>query len=125
MQIHAVQKYYDASQAGWAGSMPVPEGNFGPTAAMRNSLKGQLYGVPVFTSSQVVNTLLAVRNILAHKTALTFAIQTPGGQRIRFQSQYWLENLGTLAVWDMINGTAEMREEAAVRIDASNSFIGS
>jgi len=124
-QIHAIQKYYDASQAGWAGNTPVKDGNFGVTAGQKNALRGQLFGIPVYTSSKVVNTLLAVRNLLAHKTAFAFAVQTPGGKPIRVQSANWLENLGVLTVWDMINGVAEVREEAAVRIDGSNAFIAS
>lgn len=125
-QIHAVQKYYDASQAGWntPSTSLTPSGNFGQGDFAR-SLRGMLFGVPVFTSSKVVNTLLAVRNLLAHRTAFAFATQTPGGSRIRFQSANWLENLGILAVWDMINGTTATREETAVLINGSNAFIGS
>ncbi len=125
-QILAVQKYYDASQAGWqGGSGPVLTGNFGNTASMQASRKGTLFGVPVMTSSKVVNTLLAVKNLLAHKDAFTFATQTPGGRRIRVQAANWLANLGTLTVWDMINGVAAIRESAAVVINGSNAFIAS
>ena len=81
--------------------------------------------IPVYTSSKVVNTLLAVKNLLAHKDAFTFATQTPGGRRIRVQSSYWLENLGTLVVWDMINGVTATREAAAVVVSGSNAFISS
>ncbi len=126
-QILAIQKYYDASQAGWSRdpSALIRSGNFGITDGMKRSLKGQLYGIPIFTSSKVVNTLLACKNLLAHKSTFAFAIQTPGGSKIRFQAANWLENIATLAVWDMINGVAEMREEAATRIDGSNAFIAS
>lgn len=124
-QILAIQKYYDASQAGWmGGSGPVISGNFGSSAAMNASRKGTLFGVPLYTSSNVVNTLLAVKNLLAHKDALAFAIQTPGG-KIRFQAANWLENIGTLAVWDMIYGVAALREAAAVVLNGSNAFIAS
>ena len=124
-QIHAIQKYYDASQAGWMGNTPVTSGNFGVTANQQASLKGALFGIPVYTSSKVVNTLLACKNLLAHKSTFAFATQTPGGNRIRVQSANWLENLGVLTVMDMINGVKELREEAAVRIDGSNAFIAS
>ena len=124
-QIHAIQKYYDASQAGWAGNSPVVSGNFGATAAQKASLRGQLFGIPVYTSSKVVNTLNSVRNLLAHKRTFAFATQTPGGNRIRTQSANWLANLGVLTVLDIIYGTAEMREEAAVKISGSNAFIAS
>ena len=125
-QIHAIQKYYDAAQAGWnSAKTPTVSGNFGTTNGQMKSLRGQLYGMPVYTSSKVVNTLLATKNLLAHKNAFMFATQTPGGQRIRFQSEKWLANLGILAVWDMIYGVSEVREEAACLIQGSNAFIAS
>lgn len=123
-QIHAVQKYYDASQAGWVGGTPVIDGNFGAGDSAR-SLRGKLFGIPVFTSSNVTNTLLAVRNLLAHKTALSFATQTPGGSKVRTQAANWLENLGILTVWDIIFGVVASREAAAVLINGSNAFIAS
>lgn len=124
-QIHAIAKYYDASQAGWNGNPPVTSGNFGTTAGQMRSLRGTLYGMPIYTSSKVVNATLGTKNLLAHKSAFMFATQTPGGQRIRFQAQNWLENLGILAVWDMMNGVSEVREEAATLINGSNAFIAS
>ena len=126
IQVIQIQKYYDAAQAGWrAGAGPVISGNFGDRASSERSLRGQLFGIPVFTSSKVANTLLAVKNILAHKTALGFATQTPGGSMVRMQSANWLENLGILVVWDMINGVAALRETAACVINGSNAFIAS
>ncbi len=92
---------------------------------MQASRKGTLFGIPVMTSSKVVNTLLSVKNLWAHKDALTVATQTPGGRRIRVQAANWLENLGTLTVWDMINGVSAIREESAVVINGSNAFIAS
>lgn len=124
-QILAVQKYYDASQAGWMNGGPVVTGNFGPSASQQAARKGTLFGVPVFTSSKVVNTLLAVKNLLAHRDAFAFAIQTPGGNRIRVQAANWLANLGTLTVWDMINGVTALREASAVVVNGSNAFIAS
>lgn len=100
-------------------------GNFGATAKAKASLRGQLFGIPVYTSSKVVNTLLSVKNILAHKTAIVWAAQTPGGSRIRVQSANWLENLGLLIVWDMMNGVACNRQEVGVVINGSNAFIAS
>lgn len=123
-QVLAIQKYYDAQQAGWMTSGPIVTGNFGTNANFQSSRKGTLYGVPVYTSSKVVNTLLAVKNLLAHRDALTFATQTPGS-RIRVRSQSWLANLGVLTVWDMINGVAAMREKAAVVVNGSNAFLAS
>ena len=97
----------------------------GATAAQMRALKGTLFGVPIFTSSKVVNTLNSVRNLLAHPSAIAFAFQTPGGGDVRFQSANWLENLGILTVWDMINGLSTIRENSAVKMSASNAFIQS
>ena len=125
-QILAVQKYYDASQAGWQGeSGPTISGNFGNTAASAMSRKGTLFGIPLFTSSNVVNTLLATKNLLAHNTAFTFATQTAGGGRIRVQGQNMIDRLGFLTVWDIAYGVAETREAAATLINGSNAFIAS
>lgn len=123
LQINAIQKYYDFSQFG--GGAVTATGNFGTPANAEMALSGSLFGVPVYKTSKVVNTLLAVRNLLAHKDAFTFATQTPGGRRIRVQASYWLENLGTLVVWDMINGVTANREAGAVLLNGSNAFIAS
>lgn len=124
VQVLAVQKYYDASQAGWQGGTPATTGNFGAGDAARG-LRGTLYGIPVYTSSRVVSGLQTYRNLLAHKTAFGFAHQTPGGSRIRTQSQNWLANLGLLTVTDTIYGVKELRDAAAVVVNANNAFIGS
>ena len=124
-QIHAIQKYYDAAQAGWRDNAPTVSGNFGTTRGQMQELKGKLYGMPVYTSSKVVNTLLATKNLLAHKNTFCFATQTPGGKRVRFQAENWLANLGILTIWDTIYGVKEVREEAACLINGSNAFISS
>lgn len=125
VQILNIQRYWDASQAGWTvGNGPIITGNFGE-GGYNLARRGTLLGIPVYTSSRVVNTLLAVRNLLAHKSAIAFAHQTPGGSKVRMQSQNWLANLGILTVWDTIYGTAVPREAAAVKINGSNAFISS
>ena len=86
---------------------------------------GFLYGIKVYQSSRVVSGLQTYRNLLAHKTAFGYAHQTPGGQRVRFQAQNWLENLGILSVWDTIYGVIELRDAAAVVVNSNNAFIGS
>lgn len=125
-QLLAVQKYYDASQAGWRGGQGtvVPEGNFAMADPSRD-LRGMLYGIPMYTSSRVVSGLQTYRNLLAHKTAFGFAHQTPGGNRLRVRAADWLENLGMLTVIDTIYGVVEMRDDAAVVVNASSAFIGS
>lgn len=124
IQVIGIQKYYDASQFGSASvNMTGTLGGGSLNAAERSALRGHLFGIPVFTSSVVTNTLLTVRNLLVHKDAFTYATQTPGGSKIRIQSANWLANLGVLVVWDMINGVTANRETAAVRLNGSNAFI--
>lgn len=127
IQLGAVAKYYDMSQAaGYAqgkGSF-IREGNWGPMDASRG-LKGQLYGIPVFTSSNVVSGLQTYRNILAHKTAFGFAVQTPGGNKVRIQMENRLEFLSSVCVADILFGVVEMRDAAGVLLNGSSAFIGS
>src|SRR3989344_257370 len=124
IQIVGIQKYYDASQFG-AGAVGVNyTGNFG-SGGFANASVGKLFGIQAFQSANVVNTLLAVRNLLAHKDAFAFATQLPGGGRIRFQAKDWLSVLGTLSVWDTHYGVVASRQAAAVRLSGSNAFITS
>ena len=125
-QIVQIQKYYDASQAGW---VPGPEtlirsGNFGPASPERG-LSGVLFGIPVFSSTRVVNTLLGVKNLLAHVDTIGYATQTPGGGRVRVQAENWLANLATLTIFDTIYGVGILREDLATVLNASNAFIAS
>lgn len=122
VQVIAIQKYYDASQFG--RSSVTASGNFG-TAGFESASRGQLFGIDVMTSSKVVNTLLSVKNLLAHKDAFMFATQLPGGQRIRFQTDYQLDRLGQLAIWDSHYGVVASRQTAACVINGSNAFIAS
>lgn len=128
-QIVTISKYYT-----WNTSqLPViRDGNFGPMDKSRG-LMGQLYGIPVYVSSNVVGALQTYRNILATPEAFGFAIQTrgsavegmPGPARIRVQAQYLLQNLGTLTVADIVYGVAALREAAAVLINANSTAITS
>lgn len=122
-QVAAIQKFYDASQVGlmgqdWKGFTIA--GNFGPMDASRG-LVGKLYGIPLFTSSNVVSGLLTYRNLLLHKDAFGFAVQTPGGNKVRIQTDSLIQNLGMLTVADIIYGVAELRDAAAVVVNASTT----
>lgn len=122
-QILGVQKYYDQSQfAAPNGQSPVYTGNFGP-ADVNRGLQGRLYGIPVFTTSNIVSGLKTYRNLLLHKDAFGFAIQIPrlGGQMVRTRAAEWLANLGVLVVHDMFNGTAELRDAAGVVVNANTT----
>lgn len=127
-QLAAIAKYYDMSQAVGGTSVMsssfIREGNFGPMDASRG-LIGHLYGIPIYQSTNVVSGLITYRNLLMHKSALGFAVQTPGGNKVRVQTDNLIQNLGMLTVSDIIYGVAELRDAAAVVVNASSSFIGS
>ena len=122
-QIMNIARYYDASVAGWnAGKGPVISGNFGDFDRARG-LKGVLYGIPVFTTTNVVGALQTYRNILACKDAFAFA--TKGGSRVRLQSEYKLENLGQLFVADSRYGVIENYDTHACVMNANTTDIAS
>ena len=124
-QIFAISKYYSSSTLGNADSAgPVLTGNFGSSKA-KNNYKGMLYGIPVYTSTNVVSGLSTYRNLLLHKSAFGFATRTMGNGNVRVQSQNWLENIALLTVVDMIYGVKVLREPGAVLINASNTYIAS
>lgn len=124
-QLHAVTKYYQQYSYG-PSTEPgaVRTGNFG-TAGYAQNFKGFLYGVPVYTTSNIVSGLQTYRNFLIHKRAFGFAVQTKGGNRVRVQMENAIRNLGMLTVVDMVYGVAVLREEASVLLNASSAFIGS
>lgn len=133
IQLGAVAKYYDQSQRG-----PNSAAGFVATGAMGQSsyqqgLRGVLYGIPVYVTPRIVSGLQTYRNLLAHRTAFGFATQymttplssTAEEGRVRAQTNYELRNLGWLTVVDMIYGTVELRDAAAVVLNGSSTFIGS
>lgn len=127
IQVLAIQKYYDQSQfakGGGGGGAAMTGTLNGTPIAARGGYRGSLYGMPLYTSTNVVSGLQTYRNLLAHRTAFGYAIQTPGGA-VRTQSQYWLANLGVLTIHDLIDGVAELRDNAACLLNASSAFLGS
>lgn len=124
-QLHAVTKYYQQYSVGPADSRgPVSTGNFGSEGYQLN-FKGVLYGIPVYTTTNVVSGLQTYRNLLLHKRAFGFAVQNRNGARIRVQAENAIRNLGMLTVCDIKFGVAVLREPAAVLINASSAFLGS
>ena len=123
-QIMAVSKFYDASISGWgfasAADSPIKSGNFGPFSRERGWY-GMLYGDPLFISTNVVSNLTAYRNIYAHRDTFGFITRTPGGNRVRMQSKYVLENLGILNVLDLIYGSAELRDASGYVLNGSTT----
>lgn len=124
-QLHAVVKYYSQYSAGPSNvAGPVRTGNFG-VAGYAQNYKGVLYGVPVYTTTVIVNALLTYRNFLIHERAFGFAVQTKGSGMVRVQMENAIRNLGMLAVVDIVYGVAALRQQAGVLLNASNAFIGS
>jgi hypothetical protein len=119
LQLAGITKYYDASSVG-ANPSIVRAGNFGSMDFSRG-LVGGLYGVPVYTSTNIVSALGTYRNLLALPEALGFALTTPGGSKVRIQTENAIRNLGTLTVADIMYGVAEIRGNAGVVINASNT----
>lgn len=133
-QLMGISKYYtfdtsrfDALMSGTlAGS--VGEG-------MRHRFKGQIYDIPVFTTTNIVNALQTYRNLLLTPRAFAWAIRPLGGSlnsefgesplRFRVQSSYELRNLATLHVVDFSYGVGTLRADGGVVLNASNSFITS
>lgn len=121
-QILGIQKFYDASQ--WGGGTPSYTGSLsGAPMENSNGRQGTLFGLPVFTSSRVVSGLQTHRNLLVHREAMGYAVQTPGGAMVRVQSDYLVQNLGLLVVADIIYGVKMLRESAAVLINSSNTYL--
>jgi len=120
--LMGISKYYTASTLGGDTESPVVSGKLG--GALRSKYRGILYGIPVYETTQVqadgANT--AYYNLLAHPKTFAYAIQTPGG-RIRSQSNYIPENLGTLWTTDIIYGVAELRDETGVVIKSRQTGI--
>lgn len=90
-------------------------------------LKGQvgtLYGIPVVETSRLGVSLGSRIGALAHKSALAFAVANPAGMsginKVRMQSAYVLEYLGTLVVSDIIFGVKENRDTSGVYIKTSS-----
>ena len=124
-QLHSIAKFYQQYSVGPANvAGPVRTGNFG-VGGYELNYKGVLYGVPVYTTTNIVGALQTYRNLLLHKSAFGFAIQTKGGNKVRVQMSNEVRNLGMLAVVDMIYGVKVLREPAAVLLNSSSAFIGS
>lgn len=122
-QLHGITKYYQQYSYGPSNEPgAVRTGNFG-TAGYALNFKGFLYGIPVYTTSNIVSGLQTYRNLLIHKRAFGFAVQTKGGNNVRVQMENAIRNLGMLTVVDMVTGVAVLREEAAVLLNGSSAYV--
>ena len=89
-------------------------GNQPDNVPTRTGLLGEIYGVPVFVSSNVISSgtspSVVEHNLLFQKGAFALAIQL--GPRV--QANYIPQYLGTLVTVDVIYGVAELRDPFAV-----------
>lgn len=105
-QVMDIDKYYDASQAGWNGS----------ESPMKSGAIGVLYGEPVFKTTQVPTASSIVYNLLVQKQLIAYA--KPMG--VRLQANYIPESLGTLVTADIIFGTMINRATAGYKLQSSS-----
>ncbi len=107
-------------------SDPVAKGMLGGMSkAQERAFRGQLYGVPVYatTNIQADGASSAYYNLLAGPRAFMHASMTPGAGRTRTQANYLPQNLGTLWTSDVIYGVAELRDAAAVVIKSRQTGV--
>ena len=84
-------------------------GEAGGNNTIRNGEIGNLYGIPVFVSSNADTATGGARiALLGHRDAAVLAEQ----QGVRSQTQYKQEYLGTLYTADTLYGVAELRDNA-------------
>jgi len=121
-QVVAIQKFYDQSMFGINNGSFTREGNFGDMDASRG-LQGQVYGIPIFTTSNIVSNFQSYRNLFLHRDALGMALQTVGGGKVRVQAENAIRNLGILTVSDIIYGVAELRDLGGVMLNANTGTI--
>lgn len=94
----AISRFTEYQMMG-PGGMPIRTGQF-----------GEIFGVPVYVSTQPISTATAHGCILGQRNAFAMAVQ----HSPRVQSQYKLELLGNLTVVDVIYGYGVYRANHAV-----------
>jgi hypothetical protein len=88
--------------------------------AIRNGEIGNLYGIPVFTSSNCDTTSGSARVcLMGHKDSMVLVEQVG----IRSQVQYKQEYLATLFTSDTLYGVAALRKAATTGAATSASFF--
>lgn len=132
-QILGISKYYTFDTSTFNS---IRDGLLGgEPGGMGRSFKGQLYDIPVFTTTNIVESLQTFRNLLLTPRAFAWAIGPLGGSintefgptplRFRAQSDYQLRNLALLNVVDFYYGTGVLRDDGGVTINGSNEFVTS
>ena len=93
-------------------------GEGGPSNTIRNGYLGDVYGVPIYVSTNVDSltcddTSTIVKScLLLHRSALGYVEQ----MGIRSQNQYMQEYLSDLFTADTIYGVGELRNDAGMAI---------
>jgi hypothetical protein len=98
--------------------------NTGGADPVLKGLVGMLYGIPVFVTSNLGVTLGHRNGALAGKDAINYATINVGGtgpDRVRLQSAYIQEYLGTLVTADIMFGVIENRDTSGVWIKAKSA----
>lgn len=104
-QVMDIDKYYDASQAGWSDN----------EAPMKKGAMGTLYGLPAYKTTQVPTASSIVYNLLVQKQLIAFAKP----MSVRTQANYIPESLGTLVTTDIIFGSMINRATAGYKLGSS------
>lgn len=103
--------------------------NTGGADPVLKGVVGTLYGVPVVSTTRigvgtgVASTKGSRLNAVAHKSALAFAVANPVGMsanKVRLQTQYLQEYLGTLVTADVIFGVIENRDASGVLMQTAS-----
>lgn len=89
-------------------------GEMGDGNTIRNGRIGDVYGIPVFVTSNAATTTTNSNRValMGHRDAAVLIKQLD----IRVQSDYIIEYLGTAVVCDTIYGFLELRDNAAVAL---------
>jgi hypothetical protein len=91
-------------------------GEAGSSNTIRNGLMGDIYGIPIYVSTNSPTDTEGSQDarlcLLAHKSAMVHIEQ----MGIRTQTQYKQEFLGDLFTADTIYGTGELRNDAGIKI---------
>lgn len=92
-------------------------GEAGGGNTIRNGRIGDVYGMPVYVTTNADTTTTGSRRVvlIGHKDAMVLIEQVA----VRTQSQYVIEHLGTAVVSDTIYGVKELRDTSAVALIVS------
>lgn len=79
---------------------------------IRNGLLGEIYGIPVYFTTNVASIGVNKANVLGQRDAIVLAMQ----QDVRVQMDYILQNLSWLVSVDYIGQAFEFRDDHAISV---------